>query len=59
MNDFERRKGLGLVSIAERARIAGGTITIETEVSHGTRVHATIPVNGRRNIVLMLALMRR
>jgi hypothetical protein len=38
------------VSITERARIAGGTITIETEVNRGTRVHATIPVNGRGNI---------
>ena len=50
VNDSDRRKGLGLVSITERARIAGGTITIETEVNRGTRVHATIPVNGRGNI---------
>ena len=47
VNDPERRKGLGLVSITERAKIAGGRISIETGVNQGTRVHATIPVNGR------------
>ena len=46
VNDPERRKGLGLVSITERAKIAGGTISIETGLHQGTRVHATIPVNG-------------
>ena len=47
VNDPERCRGLGLVSIAERAKIAGGTIRIETGLNQGTRVHATIPVNGR------------
>ena len=47
VNDPERRKGLGLVSITERAKIAGGTISIETGLNQGTRVHATIPVSGR------------
>ena len=46
VNDPERRKGLGLVSIMERAKLAGGTISIETSLDHGTRVHATIPVSG-------------
>jgi len=46
VNDPERRKGLGLVSITERAKITGGTISIETGLHQGTRVHATIPVNG-------------
>jgi hypothetical protein len=35
------------VSITERAKIAGGTIRIETGLNQGTRVQATIPVNGR------------
>jgi PAS domain S-box-containing protein len=47
LNDPERRNGLGLVSITERAKITGGTISIETEVNRGTRVRATIPVNAR------------
>jgi len=47
LNDPERRNGLGLVSIAERAKLTGGTINIETGLHRGTRVHATIPVLGR------------
>ncbi len=43
----KRGKGLGLVSITERAKLAGGAVTIETELDRGTRVHARIPVNGR------------
>jgi signal transduction histidine kinase len=46
-HDPERRKGLGLVSIAERAKLAGGTVRIETGLNQGTRVHATIPVRAR------------
>jgi two-component system sensor histidine kinase UhpB len=49
VNDPERRKGLGLVSITERAKLAGGTISIETRLNQGTRVHATIPGSGRLN----------
>jgi len=47
LNDPERRNGLGLVSITERAKLSGGTIGIETGLNRGTRVHATIPVHGR------------
>ena len=43
----ERDKGLGLVSISERARIIGGTVSIVSGRNQGTRVQATIPVNGR------------
>jgi len=49
VHDPERRHGLGLVSITERAKLAGGTIIIETGLNRGTRVQATIPVNGRLN----------
>ena len=42
----EKGKGLGLVSIAERAKIAGGTISIGAGVTEGTRVHARIPANA-------------
>ena len=47
LNDAESRHGLGLVSITERAKLTGGAISIETGVNRGTRVHVTIPVNGR------------
>jgi len=47
LNDPERRNGLGLVSITERAKLAGGTISIGPGPDQGTRVHAAIPVNGR------------
>ena len=39
--------GLGLVSISERARIIGGTVSIVSGPNQGTRVQAKIPVNGR------------
>ena len=42
-----RDKGLGLVSISERARIIGGTVSVVSGRNQGTRVQATIPVNGR------------
>ena len=41
----EERKGLGLVSINERVRLAGGTVSIATEVNKGTRVRVQIPAN--------------
>jgi PAS domain S-box-containing protein len=47
LNAPERRNGLGLVSIAERAKLAGGTISVGPGPDQGTRVHAAIPVNGR------------
>lgn len=37
--------GLGLVSINERVRLVGGSVTIVTELNKGTRVHVGIPVN--------------
>jgi len=41
----ERRDGLGLVSIKERVRLAGGSVSIATQVRKGTRVHVRIPMN--------------
>ena len=43
-------KGLGLVSINERVRLAGGTVSFMTEVNKGTRVRVDIPA-GRRPAV--------
>ena len=42
----ESGRGLGLVSINERAKIAGGTISIVSEPSQGTRVQARIPATA-------------
>jgi PAS domain S-box-containing protein len=44
-------KGLGLVSINERVRLAGGTVSIMTEVNIGTRVRVDIPA-GRHPAVV-------
>jgi PAS domain S-box-containing protein len=38
-----RRQGLGLVSIHERVRLEGGTVTIVTELNKGTRLRVTFP----------------
>ena len=35
--------GLGLVSITERIRLAGGTISVVSELSKGTRIHIEVP----------------
>jgi two-component system sensor histidine kinase UhpB len=47
LSDPDRHNGLGLVSLTERAKLTGGSISIETGLNQGTRVHAMIPVNGR------------
>lgn len=41
-------RGLGLVSMNERATLLGGTVTIESIRRKGTRVVAHIPVNNQR-----------
>jgi two-component system sensor histidine kinase UhpB len=40
-------KGLGLVSISERTRSVGGTVSVVSGPQQGTRVQATIPMNAR------------
>jgi signal transduction histidine kinase len=40
---IESGRGLGLVSIRERAKIAGGTLSIVTGAARGTRIEARIP----------------
>ena len=36
--------GLGLISMQERARLAGGTLTVQSELGHGTTVAVDIPL---------------
>ena len=38
--------GLGLMSMEERIRLVNGSSTISTQRGLGSRVHATIPVQG-------------
>lgn len=41
-----RKCGLGLVSMEERARIVGGTLSIDSQVGSGTRIEIIIPDRG-------------
>jgi two-component system sensor histidine kinase UhpB len=43
---LQNDKGLGLVSISERAKIAGGAVSIVSTLNQGTRVQARIPINA-------------
>ena len=45
-NRLERVTGLGLVSMSERARIIGGSVSIVSAVNQGTRVQATISMKA-------------
>ena len=42
----KKTSGLGLVSITERVRLAGGNVSIVTELNRGTRVRVQIPAHG-------------
>jgi signal transduction histidine kinase len=38
-----RRGGLGLTSMAERVRLVGGTVEVDTAVGRGTRIFLRVP----------------
>jgi signal transduction histidine kinase len=38
--------GLGLISMQERVRLVKGTLSIESEPHHGTKVHARVPFSS-------------
>jgi two-component system sensor histidine kinase UhpB len=44
-NGVQRDTGLGLVSMSERTRMVGGTVSIVSALNQGTQVTATIPMN--------------
>jgi len=48
-HSLDRGKGLGLVSITERARFVGGTVSVLAETNKGTRVHAQVPAHASLN----------
>jgi signal transduction histidine kinase len=43
-HDGDLSRGFGLASMSERARIIGGTLTIESSTSSGTTIRLTLPV---------------
>ena len=42
----QRRQGLGLTSMQERVRLAGGTIAIESTPRGGTTIHVRVPLES-------------
>jgi len=38
--------GLGMISMKERARIAGGSMTVISKLGEGTTVTVDVPANG-------------
>jgi len=50
VDSLNRGKGLGLVSITERVRLAGGSVSIAPHVIRGTRVSVRIPASARVRI---------
>jgi signal transduction histidine kinase len=43
-----KRRGLGMISMEERMRSVGGTLTIDSKPGRGTRVLARIPLKSKR-----------
>jgi two-component system sensor histidine kinase UhpB len=42
LGEARARGGLGLISLEERVRLAGGQLTIHTELDHGTAIHVAL-----------------
>jgi two-component system CheB/CheR fusion protein len=44
LEQVKGKKGLGIMSMEERARLAGGTFTLRSKPGHGTRISIAIPL---------------
>jgi signal transduction histidine kinase len=44
------RAGLGLISMAQRAKLAGGTFEIESKPNTGTQIHVSVPLDASKSI---------
>lgn len=42
-------KGLGLISMQERAKLVNGKFSVQSESKHGTTIHAVVPSMERGN----------
>jgi signal transduction histidine kinase len=42
----KKSRGLGLISMQERVRLVKGTLSIESQPHHGTKIHACVPVRS-------------
>jgi signal transduction histidine kinase len=47
-DDTARKRGLGLLSMAERARLAEGRVDFASEPGKGTTIRVTVPIPGER-----------
>ena len=47
VNDGDTRAGFGLVGMAERVRMLGGTFNIKSAAGKGTRISITVPVSDK------------
>jgi PAS domain S-box-containing protein len=45
----DEQRGLGLISMRERLRLVNGTMTLDSDPSHGTRIEAAIPLPAARD----------
>jgi signal transduction histidine kinase len=45
VGDPGARKGLGLISMAQRAELLGGTLELQSDPGQGTRIHVRIPLS--------------
>ena len=43
-----KKRGLGLISMEERVRLVGGTLTIDSKPGRGTRVLARVPLKNKQ-----------
>ena len=48
LTEAHRIGGLGLISLDERVRLVGGSLTINTEPQRGTEVRVQVPLGGER-----------
>jgi signal transduction histidine kinase len=46
--EAEGRGGLGLISLDERVRLVGGSLTINTQPQRGTEVRVQVPLGETR-----------
>jgi signal transduction histidine kinase len=47
-NPNDISKGMGLKNIAERTRIIGGRLKLDSAPGHGVRIEITIPISVRQ-----------